>query len=716
MSKPSFFGGLVRAVADAIYARLHFPNTFTDSPQEIDIADGSKKGLVVKAAAFSQTANLIEAQAPAGTPTFFVDGNGITVVQCGNDSAEGLVVVAHSATQSARVVQHLAGNFLVSNSAYVCADLSGNELWRLWGTDTDPNNYNFGNLYVGYQAGFSQPDAVSNPLAGYDNVGIGWRSLYSVTEGYDNMGLGFKALTLCTTGTQNTAVGSQALPALTTGNFNVGVGTYALKVATTGEYNTALGFGSSLGLTTGVSNVGVGQWTFYYLTTGGTNVAVGAGALSQLVDGNNNVGVGAINGTDLYGNGYPPIVHGSDNTYCGFNAGPNGDYSDTLCLGSQATATASHHAVVGGPTVTDVYFGSESALANLHAAAITASGLMTVGSFKLATGAGAGKVLTSDASGNGTWGAVAGTGTVTSVSVATANGVSGSVATATTTPAITLTLGAITPSSVNGNTITAGTGTLTLSTFTLTVAGTASVSGTNTGDQTNVPGSSGSCTGNAATATALQTGRAINGVTFDGTGPITVTAAAGTLTGATLAANVLATSITSTGTLTGGATGAGFTMALGASTVTGTLAKANGGTAEDNSTGGTANTFWARPDGATGAAAYRLLLPRDLPAVVTPLADAATVTVNWALGRMFDVASLTASRTMAFTNDFNGGSVILRFNSGGTGAFVPVWPATVHWQGGAAPTLSNLAGKYDLVSISRFASGDYMGSIAPNYS
>lgn len=79
-----------------------------------------------------------------------------------------------------------------------------------------------------------------------------------------------------------------------------------------------------------------------------------------------------------------------------------------------------------------------------------------------------------------------GSGTVTSVSVTTANGVSGTVATATTTPAITLVLGAITPTSVNGNTITAGTGTLTLSTFTLTVAGNASVSGTNTGDQASV--------------------------------------------------------------------------------------------------------------------------------------------------------------------------------------------------------------------------------------
>jgi hypothetical protein len=44
-------------------------------------------------------------------------------------------------------------------------------------------------------------------------------------------------------------------------------------------------------------------------------------------------------------------------------------------------------------------------------------------------------------------------------------------------------------------------------------------SGTNTGDQTSV-------TGNAGTATALQTGRTIDGVTFDGTGNITVIAPA----------------------------------------------------------------------------------------------------------------------------------------------------------------------------------------------
>jgi hypothetical protein len=88
---------------------------------------------------------------------------------------------------------------------------------------------------------------------------------------------------------------------------------------------------------------------------------------------------------------------------------------------------------------------------------------------------------------------------------------------------------------------------------TLTCSATATVSGTNTGDQTTI-------TGNAGTATALQTARTINGTSFDGTANITVTAAAGTLTGATLAAGVTASSLTSVGTLS--ALTMGGTLAL----------------------------------------------------------------------------------------------------------------------------------------------------------
>ena len=58
-------------------------------------------------------------------------------------------------------------------------------------------------------------------------------------------------------------------------------------------------------------------------------------------------------------------------------------------------------------------------------------------------------------------------------------------------------------------------------------------------------------TGNAGTATALATPRAINGTNFDGTAAITVTAAADTLTGTTLNATVTGSGLTSVGTLAG---------------------------------------------------------------------------------------------------------------------------------------------------------------------
>lgn len=194
-----------------------------------------------------------------------------------------------------------------------------------------------------------------------------------------------------------------------------------------------------------------------------------------------------------------------------------------------------------------------------------------------------------------------GSGTVTSVSVTTANGVSGTVATATTTPAITLTLGAITPSSVNSVVLSGS------STPTLAITGTTAVSGTNTGDQTiTLTGHvTGSGTGSFATSSAskfilqgtadstvsaaqflgalttgivknttttgvlsiavaadfptlnqnttgsaatLTTPRAINGVNFDGSAAITVTAAAGTLTGTTLNSTVVTSSLTTLGT------------------------------------------------------------------------------------------------------------------------------------------------------------------------
>lgn len=193
--------------------------------------------------------------------------------------------------------------------------------------------------------------------------------------------------------------------------------------------------------------------------------------------------------------------------------------------------------------------------------------------------------ITAAAGGNG--GSGGGSGTVTSVSVTSANGVSGTVATATTTPAISLVLGDITPSSV------ASVGSV--SGFNL--------SGTNTGDQTNI-------SGNAATATLAAT------VTTNAnlTGPVTsvgnATAIAnGAISNAMLANSAVAnlsginsgdqTSIVGiTGTLAEfntALTGADF--ATGGGTVSGTSSGTN--TGDQTSVSGNAGTATALATGRT---------------------------------------------------------------------------------------------------------------------
>lgn len=82
--------------------------------------------------------------------------------------------------------------------------------------------------------------------------------------------------------------------------------------------------------------------------------------------------------------------------------------------------------------------------------------------------------------------------------------------------------------------------------------------------------------GNATTLTSsVAANTQINATTCNLGSSCTVTAAAGTLTGNTLNSSIVTSSLTSVGTLTGGATGAGFTLALGSSTITGTLPQAN---------------------------------------------------------------------------------------------------------------------------------------------
>ena len=98
-----------------------------------------------------------------------------------------------------------------------------------------------------------------------------------------------------------------------------------------------------------------------------------------------------------------------------------------------------------------------------------------------------------------------------------------------------------------------------LGTTSMALGGTyTSVTGLSSVNSTNFTGT---LSGTASTADKLTTSKNINGVAFDGTTDITVTADANTLTGNTLKSTVTASSLTSVGTITSG-TWSGVTIAV----------------------------------------------------------------------------------------------------------------------------------------------------------
>ena len=168
---------------------------------------------------------------------------------------------------------------------------------------------------------------------------------------------------------------------------------------------------------------------------------------------------------------------------------------------------------------------------------------------------------------------------------------------------------------------------------------------------------------NATTATTLATPRNINGVSFNGSADITVTAAAGTLSGATLASNVLASSITSVGTL------ASLTM---------------GGTVS------MADNVIARPRFTDYAETY------TAPAIVAGSPN--TLTLNLENGNVFRVSRNANIGTITISNPAatgNACSFTLIFDANGTG-YTITWPAAVKWPSGTAPTITTTNGRSDV--------------------
>ena len=180
--------------------------------------------------------------------------------------------------------------------------------------------------------------------------------------------------------------------------------------------------------------------------------------------------------------------------------------------------------------------------------------------------------------------------------------------------------------------------------------------------------------GNAATATKLATARKINTVDFDGSADITVTAAAGTLTGTTLASNVVNSSLTSVGTIATG-TWNGTTIAI-ANGGTGQTTKAAAydalspmTTAGDIIYGGTSGTGTRLPKGTDGQV---LTLASGVPA--------------WSSNSNGGASLISATATMAATDTYN-----LIVFSGSTAGQTITLPSAISVGAGREITIKNIA-------------------------
>jgi hypothetical protein len=251
------------------------------------------------------------------------------------------------------------------------------------------------------------------------------------------------------------------------------------------------------------------------------------------------------------------------------------DYTGNVgkVLTVNAGATDVEWTTNGAGTVTSVDVSGGTTGLTTSGGPVTSSGTITLaGTLAVANG---GTGITSLGSGVATF-----LGTPSSANLAAAvtdETGTGALVFASSPTLVTPTLGAATATSINGVTVT-GT-----STPALSVTGTTAVSGTNTGDQTTI-------TGNAGTATTLETARNINGVSFNGSADITVAADAGTLTGATLASGVTASSLTSLGTI---------------ASLVATTADINGGTIDATTIGATTpSTVAATTLSASGASTF----------------------------------------------------------------------------------------------------------------
>lgn len=218
------------------------------------------------------------------------------------------------------------------------------------------NTTGFWNTASGYRSLYSNID-------GYGNSAFGYFALYEAIGGRYNTAIGFDALHFNSVGLENTAVGYSTLNRNLSGFYNTGIGSGALSLNTIGNENTAIGW-AALTQNTGYGNTAVGSLALSTSTTANANTAFGWQSLKSNTIGDGNTAIGTVslahnttgiqNTTDGNTSLWLNTI-GSYNTAIGYNTGPNANnYSNTTCLGIDATATASNMVRIGNAFVTSI--------------------------------------------------------------------------------------------------------------------------------------------------------------------------------------------------------------------------------------------------------------------------------------------------------------------------------------------------------------------------
>jgi T5SS/PEP-CTERM-associated repeat protein len=285
-------------------------------------------------------------QQSAPTARLQVRGSGST------SATTSLLVQNSSGVASLQVtddgsVYNLGKNAIASNTAFgrlaLIANTTGSGNTAMGQSSLNANNtgvYNtaFGfssmnsnqngtsNVAVGYEAAFSNVFGSGITAIGYQalrqgggakSTAIGHSSLFN-NAGENNTAVGYEAAKANSTGTGVTAIGYQSL-LLSTGGENTAVGYQAGLNITTGTQTTALGYQALAGAA-GSRNTGLG-YAALTSTTGAFNTAVGRQALSNNTTGNSNTAIG-------------------ENCQ-------SGNFSGSVILGKDATATAANQCVFG---------------------------------------------------------------------------------------------------------------------------------------------------------------------------------------------------------------------------------------------------------------------------------------------------------------------------------------------------------------------------------